>query len=710
MATAFRLETSQSGLATLRFDLPDKRVNLFTREVMEELAELVASLAQRRDVQALILLSAKPDSFCHGAQVDRIGALADAGEAEAASRAGQEIFRAWSALPFPTIAAIDATAMGGGVEIAIASTFRVVSDHPGVRLGLPEVRIGILPAWGGCTRLPRLIGLPEALAFILSGKSVPAKKAMKLGLVDAILPHAGFLHHVRDFALARRGQLRRPESEHDLKELLLEKNPLGRHIVFDQAKKRALAATRGKYPAPLATIEVVKTSIEHGPDAGFEAEAKALGELATSSTTRNLIHLFTLGQAAKRPSAEEHALAPPPLEHVAVAGAGLMGAGIAQVAAQKAAVAVRLFDASPAAVSRALADAAEVIANRVKRRRMEPAEARAAAGRLVPALELASLAQSELVIEAVSENLVAKRQLLAELAAVVPASAVLASNTSSLSIAALAATTPRPERVVGLHFFNPVALVPLVEVVSGPATDERTLAIATSFVRRLDKTPVRVLDCPGFLVNRLLARLLTEALWLLAEGTPIETIDETMLAWGLPVGPIALLDRIGVDVALTVARGLAAAYADRVSLPELDYEAAFLAHGRLGAKTGAGFYHYAEGKPTGPDLEALERLRRPGGQRAVDGPAIADRLILPMVDEAARCLAQGVVDGPGTLDLAAVLGLGFPPFLGGPCRWAEGRGLAAINGRLTALAETCGARFSPGEALREAERAGGFDR
>lgn len=702
----FRLEVGSDGLATLCFDLPGSRVNLFTRAALEALEASLSRLRERDDVGCLVLLSAKPGSFCHGADVELIAGLSEVEAGETGSHAGQALFRSWEELPFPTVAAIHATCMGGGTELALASTFRLASDSETLRIGLPEVRLGILPGWGGCVRLPRVVGLTDALEVILAGKSLPGARAAHLGLVDALLPEHGFLHHVRDFATEVLHGLRPHRPERDFRELLLEKNPLGRRIVFDQARKRTMARSRGKYPAPLRAIEVVRVGVEEGAAAGFDAEARALGELAAGTVSKNLQHVFALTQGTKRGSGRPD----PPPSLVGVVGAGLMGGAIAHQVAIAGSLPVRLADLHSEALVQGMSHASKLVYSRLKRRRMTRPEAREAMARIQPCLDLGGFRRAEMVIEAVVEDLEVKRQVFRQLADLVPAGTVLATNTSSLSVDALAETTPGPERVLGLHFFNPVHRVPLVEVVAGAATDPEITARATAFVRRLGKTPVAVRDRPGFLVNRLLIFYMTEALWLLAEGWTMEAVDEAMLEWGFPMGPVALLDRVGLDIGVKVAQVLETAFPGRVVLPDWDWQGSFLEPGYLGEKRGRGFYRHGPGGKRTPDPESYRRLGIHARPNDDDGSAVTERLILPMVDEAARCLAEGVVPDAATLDLAMILGAGFPPFRGGLCRWADRQGLDVLIDSLERLAGTAGERYRPSQALRDLAADGGFYR
>jgi 3-hydroxyacyl-CoA dehydrogenase/enoyl-CoA hydratase/3-hydroxybutyryl-CoA epimerase len=705
VSSIFRLEVGADRLATLTFDSPDRKVNVFTRAALEELERTIQELGARQDVDCLILLSGKEGSFIAGADLEEIARVTDPIEAEAGSRVGQRLFSAWEALPFPTVAAIRGVCLGGGTEISLASTWRVASDSSATRIGLPEVRLGILPGWGGSTRLPRLIGIAESLDLILTGKTVAGRKALKLGLVDALIPDARFLDHVRDFARERAGRPRKDDSGIDIKEVLLEKNPLGRKVLFDAARKKTLQETRGHYPAPLRAIEVVRIGIEDGVRAGFDAEARAVAELATSRISKNLVHVFNLTEEAKRekglPGGD-----PKAVTAVAVLGAGTMGGGIAQLVASETDLPVRMKDINTDALALGMTHASGLFERQVKRYRLTAPEARRKMALLHPTLDYSGFARVDLVIEAVVERMDVKQQVFADTAAQVPEDCVLASNTSSLSIQEIGAKTPHPERVVGMHFFNPVHKMPLVEVIAAEGSAPWAVNTVFAYTRKLGKTPVLVKDTPGFLVNRLLMFYSTEAMWLLDEGYRIEDLDRAMTDWGMPMGPMALTDEVGIDVAVKVAHILRDAFGDR--LPAVGWLDRMPEHKRLGAKNQSGFYRYEGRERKEPDPSVYPLLGLHPRVEDPDPGRIADRMVLPMVNEAARCLEEGVVRSAAELDLALIFGTGFPPFRGGLCRWADQEGLNRILATLERLESAVGERFRPSEELRRTAEAGGF--
>ncbi|MDH3253446.1 MAG: 3-hydroxyacyl-CoA dehydrogenase NAD-binding domain-containing protein [Acidobacteriota bacterium] len=708
MPSNFRLDVESSGLATLVFDTPGKSANVFTREAMDELAALLPELAADTSIKCLVLLSAKPRIFIAGADIEGIAGVTDRAEAEKAARMGQEIFAAWAELPFPTVAAVNGTCAGGGTELSLASDLLLISDRPDLRIGLPETKLGIVPGWGGCTRLPRKIGLAAALDLILGGKMVRPRKAFKLGLADALLPDATFLAEVRRMAEKAIANGSRRQARSDLKSLLLEKNPVGRKIVFDQARKQVMKRTKGQYPAPPRAIEVIKAGIDHGMSAGFDAEARAIGELAVSPVSKNLIHLFQLMEAAKGVRTDGDEDRAVEIRSAAVLGAGVMGGGIAQIIADKADIPVRLKDIDPDALARGTEHAAGIFRHQLKRRWITRPEADRKMNLIRPCLDYSGFGSADLVVEAIVENLEIKQKVFAELAAEVGPHTLLATNTSSLSIDAIARDVVNPGRVVGMHFFNPVDKMPLVEVIAGARTDAVAVDGIVAFSRRLGKTPVVVKDGPGFLVNRLLAFTLAEAMWLLDEGQEIEALDRAATAWGLPVGPAALTDEVGIDVAVKVAHIMSEAFPDRLAYPQ--WMVRLPEDGRLGAKVGKGIYRYKDGKRTSADPATYELIGRRRADESTRPEKMLDRLLLPMVNEAARCLEERVVATAGQLDLAMIMGTGFPPFRGGLCRWADSQGLSELKLSMERLAARLGARFAPSAAFERVVAAGGFYR
>ncbi|MBZ0114405.1 MAG: enoyl-CoA hydratase/isomerase family protein [Thermoanaerobaculia bacterium] len=697
MSQAFSLRVDSDGIATLTFDLPRSPVNLMSRSVLVDLWTLIQDdLAHREDISSLVLLSGKSTGFIAGANLDEILGVDDPRLAAEISRLGQGVARAWEQLPYPTISAIDGACMGGGTELSLACDHILVSDRPGLKIGLPEVRIGIIPGWGGCVRLPRRLELVDALDLILRGGSVDGPRAVELGLADALLPHSQFRRAVGAYVanLVFRPSPSRKRRPHGF----ASRTRIGRRIVFDRARETALEATRGRYPAPLRAIEVVRLGIERGAEAGFEAEERAIGELATSPVCKDLIRVFRLVEAAKKAGPPDDDGAPLP-RSIAVLGAGNIGAAIAHLIARRTEIPIRLVDLDRGALERAMASSSRAFSAQVHRGRLTSVEAKRRQALIRPTFDPTSISGCDLLIENVYEQLPLKKSVLAEAARHMGEQAILATNTSSLEVGRIAGSSERAERVVGIHFFAPVQHMPLVEVVRAPKTSDRALGIALRLARELGKVPIVVRDSPGFLVNRILFFYLVEALWLLHEGHSVTEIDRTIEQWGMPIGPFAVMDEIGVDGTVRVARSLAETFGPRLPLPPWVDD--WVETGAVGRRVGRGFYLYDEDRHrtvADPDLQSTLDIRLYPETAHSREPL--DRLMLRMVDEAAQCLDEEIVEGPGQLDLAMILGTGFPTFRGGLCRWADRQGTQEILETLERVTAGCGERFRPSKALR----------
>lgn len=699
---ALTLDVDGGGVAWVVFDAPDRRVNILTSGVMERLDALLDEIEagiEAGEIRGVVVRSGKDGSFIAGADVNEIAGITDPAEGAAKAREGQRIFRRLDLLDVPTIAAIDGTCLGGGTELALACDLRLASDRPETKIGSPEVRLGIIPGFGGTVRLPRVIGLMAASDLILTGKSVDARKAQRLGLISE-RPHPGVLYdRARELVLeaAESGDGRRK----GLTQRLLEGTRAGRRVVLWQAKRQTLEQTHGDYPAPLRAIEVMRRTAGMGIDRALEVEAAALGDLIVSPVCKNLIHVFQLMEGAKKtgPDAEARAVT-----RTAVLGAGTMGGGIAQLLAYND-YDVRLKDIDAGALKTGLRHARSMFDKAVERRKLSGREADRKMDRIAPSLEYTGFHAADLVIEAVVERMDVKKQVLRETETQLPDDAVLATNTSALSVTEMQGALERPDRLAGMHFFNPVHRMPLVEVIRGAQTSDATLATVLAMARNLGKTPVIVEDGAGFLVNRILGPYLNEAGFLLAEGASVKAIDRALVGFGMPMGPLRLLDEVGLDVARHVALILHDAFGERMT-PAPTF-AAMDATGRLGRKGGLGFYTYDGGKEQRPDPEIYEALGDtvPAERRNIAPELIQDRCMLAMVNEAARILEDGLVRGPGDVDLAMITGTGFPPFRGGLLRFADRAGLDNVLLRLQAFQNRHGERFAPAPLLVERARA-----
>jgi 3-hydroxyacyl-CoA dehydrogenase/enoyl-CoA hydratase/3-hydroxybutyryl-CoA epimerase len=705
---AFQLDVAADGLGVLTFDLPGEKVNKLSRDVFVELAEVLVRLSQDPRIRSLLVRSGKPDVFIAGADLKEFTQIG-ADEITAGSARGQALFEQIARLPFPTVAAIDGVCLGGGTELALACDYRLMSDAPSARIGLPEVRLGIFPAWGGTVRLPRLVGLTAALDLILTGKQIDARRAKRIGLVDEAVPHAIFEDFSRRFARARSGEAKRRSRRPRRPPMVraLEATSAGRRLILQKARKKVLGETGGHYPAPLAALDVIEQTEGLPIEAALEVESRRIADVFGGEVQRNLLGLFfATEQVKKETGVDEPTVRPRPVTRMGVLGAGLMGGGIAQLAADKG-IPARMKDVQPQALAHGFAAAAAVFREGIQRRRLTEREMTARMARLSGTLDYSGFAQCEVTVEAVVEKLEVKRTVLAEWEGAVPETAIFASNTSTLPIGEIAVAAGRPERVAGMHFFNPVHRMPLVEVIRGQRTSDETVATVFSLAKKLGKTPVVVRDLPGFLVNRILAPYLSEAVRLVREGCRIEDVDRVMTDFGMPVGPLALLDDIGLDVAVKAGEVLQAAFPERI---KSGGDEALVAAGRLGRKSGAGFYDYAKGKRGAPAKSAYEILRaEPKPEPPFPPDVIESRLVLPMVNEAAFCLEDGVVAAPGKVDLAMILGTGFPPFTGGLLRWADSLGLTRVRFLLEELTGRFGPRFEPAHTIRHlADGRGGF--
>jgi 3-hydroxyacyl-CoA dehydrogenase/enoyl-CoA hydratase/3-hydroxybutyryl-CoA epimerase len=692
------------GVARVVLDLPGEPVNKITRAVRDELDGVLTGIERDPDVRAAVLLSGKPDTFIAGADIDEFVALRTRQEARALVQGGQALINRLETLGKPVVAAIQGACLGGGLEAALACTYRVASDHEKTRLGLPEVQLGIIPAAGGCQRLPRLIGIAAALDLILAGKTLPARPALSRGIVDELV-HPAILFRVADLAARRlAGGWRPARARWDVRKLLLEANPLGRRLLFRMARTRVLRTTGGHYPAPLAALDAVAHGMDHGIAAGLDFEAAAFAELAVGEVSRELVRIFFATTALKKDYGVPDPPPARPVNRLAILGAGFMGSGIGGTAVVEAGVDVRFRDTSLPAVGRGIAAARRIVDERLKRRRITRSGHRRLVALLSGGTNWAGFRRADLLVEAVFEDLAVKHAALADVESHVSDDCVVASNTSTIPIEQIAAPARRPERVLGMHFFSPVEKMPLLEVIVTPRTAPWATVTAVEFGRRMGKTVVVVRDQPGFWVNRILAPYLTEAGRLVQEGVPIERVDDLMRRYGFPVGPITLLDEVGLDVGLKAARVLFEAFGERMRpLAALE---TMVAEGRLGRKSGLGFYRYERGKRRGVDEAVYAVLgARPGPSPA--DPDVEQRMVYAMLNEAARAVDDAVVRSPRDGDVAAIFGIGYPPFRGGPLRTLDRTGAARATQDLERLARVFGDRFVPAPALVRMAAEGG---
>ena len=695
------------GIAVVTIDLPGEPVNKVTAALRAEFASLFGRLEADGKVKAVVLVSGKKDTWLAGADIDEFLTMQSAADAEALSRGGQALLSRLEDLRIPVVAAIHGACLGGGLETALACRYRIATDHPKTVLALPEVQLGIIPGAGGTQRLPRLIGLARALDIILTSRNVRAKKAYQMGLVDELV-HPAVLF---DVAMDRARKLADGSLEPDREPkglgaagVLLEGNPIGRSIVFRRAKEGVLAKTHGHYPAPLAALGAVQAGYEKGVEAGYREEARCFGDLTVSEVSKQLVFLFFATTALKKdPGVEPPAPDPEPVATLGIIGAGFMGAGIASVAVQQG-TPVRLKDTDAPRVAHGLSAVSDVLRERLKKKqitRLQYEDQLLLAGGTT---DYAGFGRANLVIEAVFEDLPLKHRVLRDVEPLLEPSAIYASNTSTIPIARIAAAAQRPNRVLGMHFFSPVHKMPLLEIIATSATDADAIVTAVAYGKKLGKTVIVVNDAPGFYTTRTLSAYMNEAGRLLDEGARIEVVDAALTEFGFPVGPITLLDEVGIDVGGKVGLVLSEAFGARMSPSESLRRV--VESGRTGRKGKHGFYLYDDaGKKTSVDPSVYQLL--PTGRQRTDVSAeeVTRRCVLAMVNEATRCLEEKVLRSARDGDVGAVFGIGFPPFRGGPFRYVDTVSAVAIVEQLEELNGRFPGRFEPAGLLVDQARA-----
>lgn len=688
----------RDGIALIVFDQYQEKANKFSTPNMLRLFELLTQVEDDKSIKALVAISRKPTIFIAGADITEIQKLTTGEVPVEDLMKLQSVFTYLENLPIPSIAAIHGACMGGGTEFSLACDYRMATDAPETKIALPEVMLGVLPGWGGTQRMPRLIGLEKSLDLILTGKSVDGKKAKKIGLVDKVVPYEFLEEKAVAWAkeLAKKGKRKAPPP-HEMKERVLEMVPGGKWVMFDQAKKMVMSKTKGNYPAALKIIEVLKKTYGGPLEKGLRVEAEAFAELVKTPESQNLIRIFFLQEKVKRDKGVESQTKGKEIQHAAVVGAGVMGGGIAQLFAAKN-VRARMKDINWDAIAKGYKAAHKIFEKQVQRRKMKPSDLENAMERIEGTTTYAGFKNTDLVVEAVVENLDVKKKIFQELDSVVTESTVLASNTSSLSITAIASATKNPARVVGMHFFNPVDKMPLVEVIRGKDTSDEAVATIVQFSKKLGKTPIVVKDAPGFVVNRILGPYLNEAIYLLLEGVGVEEMDNLMEKFGMPMGPCALLDEVGLDVGQKVSKVLYGAFGERMKPPpvfDLISEG-----GRLGKKTGRGIYIY-EGKKKTVDTTLLSRVGVKEKTSDLTPEVICNRLTYIMVNEAARVLEEGLVRDVSDVDVGMIFGTGFAPFRGGLLRYADSVGADKITSDLDMYSRKYGQRFQPCNYLQQ---------
>lgn len=689
----------RDNLAILTFDQPGSRANTLGEAVLAELERTLDQMDALQGVQGLIFRSGKPGMFIAGADLRELGqANATPEKIRELMRRGLAVMDRFESLPYPTVALIDGACMGGGTEVALAFDYWLAGSHPKIEIGLPEVKLGLIPGWGGTQRLPRMIGPALAAELICTGDAVKAERARQLGIVFDSVPSERLTEEAKrlldwsrqsgDWKLARQRK-RQPVG--------LSEDQL--NFTYAVARATVLAKTKGQLPAPMAALEAIIKGCNLPLEEGLKVETELFVPLVGSPIARNLIAIFFMNQALQKDTGvADNSIQPREVQRIGVIGAGIMGSGIAGAHIRRG-IPTAMLDKMPGALEKGTQAIAKSMQGRIAIGRMTQQDMLAAFGKLVTSDILALLADRDVVIEAIIENEAAKVSLFKEIQGTLRPDAILASNTSTISITRMAKVTARPEQFAGLHFFNPVDRMQLVEVIRGDKTSDQTVVTLVALVKKIGKTPIVVRDCPGFLVNRILFPYLNESLVLLEEGAEPRQLDKVAAVFGMPMGPVTLNDLVGLDTSLYAGKVVNAAYSDRAVDTRILEE--LVKAGRLGQKTGAGFYSYARGSKGVDDpafLDILKGCRK--GQKTFTDEELTDRLFLPMLAEASRVVAEGIVRSPADVDMGLILGLGFPAFRGGLLRWADTIGLDKILQKM-AKYENLGARFQPTELMRK---------
>ncbi|MFH5832636.1 fatty acid oxidation complex subunit alpha FadJ [Halalkalibaculum sp. DA384] len=696
----------QDDIAVITLDQPGEKVNKLNEQLIEEFRALLDTYSGDQNLKGIVLVSGKEDNFIAGADVKMLQKKQAPKEIEELSRTGNELLRRLEQFHKPVAAAIHGSCMGGGLELAMACHYRVASSHPETVMGQPEVNLGLLPGAGGTQRLPRLIGLQKSLTYLLTAKNIYPRQAYNMGLIDELTHKDAIVTAaVKAISTINSGDFRRKDKR-SIIERLLEGNPVGRKIIFSKARKRAQSNTRGNYPAPPTIIDCVEEGYTNGLEAGLKKEAKAFGRLAATSESKNLVTLFFGMQNAKKNPHKDRARN---IDKMGVLGAGLMGAGIADVSVNNG-LRVLLKDQSVEQAARGKQTIWQNLQDKVEKRIISEFERDRTSSLVTPTGRYDGFENADLVIEAVFEDLELKQKMVKQVEEVAHERCIFASNTSSLPIARIAEASSRPEQVVGMHYFSPVQKMPLVEIVQTEQTADWVTATARQVGITQGKHVIVVNDGPGFYTTRILAPYMNEALNLLEEGISIEQLDSAMKQFGFPVGPAALFDEVGIDVAAHITEVLNEMFAARGVTPS-NKPKELLDAGFKGRKNRKGFYRYEEsdGKKKKNPNEDMYAFFGGTTRKDLETETVQQRMALAMINEATWCLQEQILECPGDGDLGAILGLGFPPFLGGPFRYIDQRGASKVVSKLQQYQETLGPRFEPAEILtRKASKGGTF--
>lgn len=692
--SAFNLEKREDGIAILTMDVPGESMNTLKEAFGGEITAMLDDIESDANIKGVVLRSGKKGSFVAGADITMLAACKTAEDAEALSAGGQDVFNRMENMPKTFVAAIHGPALGGGLELALACHYRVCTDAAITQLGLPEVQLGLLPGSGGTQRLPRLIGIQQAMKMMLTGAPARAKQAKKYGIVDDMVPESILLDVAIE--LAKKGKPNRAKPKLSMVNRILEETPFGRNMLFKQARKQTLSQTKGNYPAPERIIDCIETGISDGIRDGLRVEARHFGALVMTPESAQLRNIFFATTDMKKEQGVD-GIEASEIRKIGVLGGGLMGGGIAYVTATKAKVPARIKDIRPKGIANAIRYSYDILNKRVKRKILLKSKMQQQLALLTGSTDYSGFKDTDMVIEAVFEDLPLKQQMVADVEANCQSSTIFASNTSSIPITQIAEKAARPENVIGLHYFSPVDKMPLAEVIAHEKTSDETISTTVEFAKRQGKTPVVVKDGAGFYVNRILAPYMNEAASIVLGGEPIEHIDKSLVKFGFPVGPVKLLDEVGIDVGTKIIPFLVEQFGQRFTAPDAFDKV--LEDGRKGKKNGKGFYSYVGKKPGKEVDESIYALLNITPAQKMKGDVIAERSVLMMLNEAARCLDEGVIRNPRDGDIGAIFGIGFPPFKGGPFRYMDSLGIQNVVEKLEQYSTSIDEKFAPADIL-----------
>ena len=691
---AFTLTKQDNGVAILSMDVPGESMNTLKAEFGDEISAMLDDIEQDNSIKGVVVISGKRNSFVAGADISMLAACKTAEDATTIAAGGQAVFDRIENMKATFVAAIHGPALGGGLELALACHYRVCTDAPSTQVGLPEVQLGLLPGSGGTQRLPRLIGIQQAMKMMLTGSPARAKQAKKYGIVDEVVPESVLLKVAEQFALKRKPEREAPQK--GLMNKVLETTGPGRNMMFKKAREATFAKTKGNYPSPGYIIDVIETGINDGMKAGLKAEAEAFGKLVMTPESFQLRQIFFATTEMKKENGVE-GVSPTKMKKVGVLGGGLMGGGIAFVTSTKAGVPVRIKDVRAEGITNAMKYSYDILNKKVKKRFIRNSEMQKQLALLTGTLDYSGYKGIDIVVEAVFEDLDLKQKMVADIEENCKETTIFASNTSSIPITQIAEKAARPENVIGLHYFSPVDKMPLAEVIAHDKTSDDVISSTVEFAKKQGKTPVVVKDGAGFYVNRILAPYMNEAANLILDGEPIEHIDKSLVKFGFPVGPVKLLDEVGIDVGTKIIPFLVEAFGERFTAPSAFDKV--LSDGRKGKKNKKGFYDY-EGKKPGKEVdESIYELLGLSPSSKLSEKEVAERCVLMMLNEAARCLDEGVIRNARDGDIGAIFGIGFPPFLGGPFRYMDTLGIKHVVARLNHYSTAVGDKFAPADVL-----------